>query len=166
MSQGQGCVEYPDIYRNTPDNATQAQQEAITRENATHEVLYKAVRYILRTDFGMTSVPFEPKDFPGQLSADEQTRFVAIYGLLLADNYDSPSMGRTVPMADDLVIARDTEQPAKATILVTRRFADAVVSAVKEFTAVSELHTKVFGLLREEAVRRRGGESQNQGATT
>lgn len=161
MSEGQ-CVEYPDIFRRTPDNATAAQREAIARENEVHEILYKAVAHILKTDFGMSSVPFAPSDFPGRLSADEQTRFVAIYGLLLADNYDNPSMGRTVPMADDLVIAKDTEQPPKATILVTRRFADAVVSAVKEFTAVSELHTKVFGLLREEATRRSAGAQRQE----
>ncbi len=158
----EGCVEYPDIFRSTPPNATDAERKAIKQENEAHELVYKAVRYVLIKDFELTTaVPFEPKDFPGDLTDAQQARFAAIYGMLLADNYDSPSMGRTVPMADDLVIPRDEQKPPRQTILVANRFADAVVSAVKEFTPGAALHEKIFVFLREEGARRDAAAASN-----
>lgn len=78
-------------------------------------------------------------------------QFVAILGLIHADNWDDPSNAKIRESADDLVDRGDekTKQP----MIIDRRFVDAVVEAVKEYTASSQLFHKVYGLMRTEALK-------------
>jgi hypothetical protein len=149
QSKDKDCEEFPDIYKRAPDNATKAQREQIKRQNELHERMYWAVRYVLQKDFGFQiDLPEHPRDFPGNLDDRERAQFAAIYGILLADNYQDPSLGKSKPVGDDIII-KAPEGAQQSTILIARRFADAVVAAVQEYTARAQLFNKVFGFLKD-----------------
>lgn len=135
------CDPFPDLYRSVPADATDAERKAIQDEDDLHQKLYTAVAYILVNDFRFNeAIPPQASGFPGTLGDAEQAFFLGVYGLLLADNWKQPSLGRTSPGQDDLQLPGGD--------VVTRRFVDATVGAVQEYTSNAALFTSVFGFLK------------------
>ncbi len=132
-------LPYPE--GDVPDPRNQPTKDA----NALHDRVYEAVMYILTTDFQFLGdgTPPSRASFPGSLTDDEQALFLAVYGLLLADNWD-PTAGKTVPGSDDTVIPETKH-------FIVRRFVDATVAAVQEYTSNAPLFRDVFGLLEGRA---------------
>jgi hypothetical protein len=144
------CTYFQDLYQRPPDDATADEKAVIDAANGRREKVYRAIRYILINDFGVTSdVPEQPKDFPGNLTATQQAQFAAIFGIMAADNYTSPSLGRDKPTSDDTVIPANPPVFTD-TVIVARRFAYAVVSAMQEYTAQARLFNTVFTFLVNE----------------
>lgn len=121
-----------------PDPRNQATRDA----NALHDRVYEAVMYVLTTDFQFLGEHHPPpRDaFPGSLTGEEQALFLAVYGQLLADDWD-PAAGKTAPGSDDTVIPETKH-------FVVRRFVEATVAAVQEYTSNAPLYRDVFHLLR------------------
>jgi len=136
----QTSMSFPDVYRTPPDDATDAERKTIQAENDLHQKLYTAVAYILVNDFRFNKdIPPQASGFPGSLADLEQSFFLGVYGLLLADNWTQPSLGRTNPGQDDIQLPGGD--------VVTKRFVDATVGAVQEYTSNALLFTNVFGFL-------------------
>jgi hypothetical protein len=143
---GRDCPSFPDIFQPTPHGASAEERKRIKRLNDERERVYRAVRHVLESNFGFRdALPAEPKDFPGSVDANGTARFCAVYGQLLADNWNDPSLGRSTALADDLIVSGGAGQDA---VIVSRRFVDAVVEAVKEHAAHAKLFLNVFGFLR------------------
>lgn len=135
------CDPFPDIYQH-PDSYPKEDQEEIARQNAIHDRIYRAVGYILIHDFRFNpNLPPGPEQFPGNkvLSQNELSFFLGVYGLLLANNWTDPSLGRMRATAGDLILPNGA--------IVAKRFVDATVAAVQEYTSGNDLFTQVFGLL-------------------
>jgi len=141
------CEEFPDIHRKIPSTATPDLRRQMEAENEAAGRVYRAVRYILIHDFEFRrGMPEKPEAFPGsELTDHEKAKFVSIYGLLRADNWNDPSLAKDAPTGDDFVIHDDHHRP----LVVARKFADAVVGAVQEYTARANLFYKVFNFLKE-----------------
>lgn len=149
MPTQQDCEKYPDIYREIPPGTPRDQAARIKAENDRNERLYLAVRHVLKKDFDFKDrIPEEPQDFPGQLNDKDKAQFTAILGIIHADNWEDPTNGKDIPGPDDVLIRGDAKNE---TFVIDRRFIDAVVDAVKEYTASSDLYNNVFKLMREEA---------------
>jgi len=136
------CDSFPDIWQDPRGD------EAKRQANIAHRRVYQAARYILTHDFRRDledKIPKEPKDFPGnpsQLLEEDIAMMVAVHGILIADNWD-PSMGKTTPTQGDL--------PEKVDgMVVDRRFVEATVAAVKEYTSQNDLFNQCFQLLKTE----------------
>lgn len=143
------CEDYPDIFEEPKANATAEERARFKEKNDSRERIYLAVRDVLRKDFGISGIPEEPQNFKGSTMKDEdRAQFTAILGLILADNWDDPTNGKTEPGADDRMHRGDAKNER---FVIDRRFIEAVVDAVKEYTASSELFNKVFKLMRAEA---------------
>lgn len=142
------CPTFPDIYEPLQGLPEGREKDARRQRNDQRERVYRAVRHILKDSFGFDDgVPPEPKHFPGSRMNDAQiARFSAVYGQIVADNWTDPSLGRPVPGADDTEIEGGGSSPP---IVVARRFTDAVVEAVQDYTAHADLFKRVFGFLRE-----------------
>lgn len=183
------CTEYyPDIFERASDAVTPSDSigerlhQELDRRNAERKRLYVAVRYLLRKNFSFDpddSTTPDPASFPGGLGkkgvstgakvyddllAEEKTRFLSVYGILLANNYTDPSFGRqergtTGPL--DLWVPKDEKQgPAKAVknadgfnVLIVDRFVEATTEAVKTYNANRELFSQVLRVLFEEGAR-------------
>lgn len=128
-------LPYPES--DVPDPRNQATKEA----NALHDRVYEAVMYVLVNDFQFLQgrAPPQQSAFPGDLDEDEQSLFLAVYGILLADGWD-PTMGKTEPGPDDTIITETKH-------FVVRRFVDAAVAAVQEYTSNAPLFKGVYGQL-------------------
>lgn len=74
---------------------------------------------------------------------NDHIKFLAVYGLMKADNWD-PAGGRTQPGPDDL---RLNLGGGKFEI-VSRPFADALVGAVKEYTSAADLYRNTYEFLK------------------
>lgn len=143
------CERYPDIYKEIPPGTPKDEAARIKLENDKNERLYRAVSAILKRDFDFgDTIPREPKDFPGKLTDKEKAQFASILGIIHADNWEDPSNGKDLPSADDILLRGDAKNE---TFVIDRRFIDAVVDAVKEYTSTSQLFANVFLLMREEA---------------
>jgi len=141
------CPRFPDIYESL-QGVPEAKKEEVRQRNQQRERVYRAVRHILKENFGFDDgVPPEPSHFPGSRMTDAQiARFTAVYGQIVADNWTDPSLGRPFPGTDDIEVDGGGNSPR---IVVARRFIDAVVEAVQDYTAHADLFKKVFGFLRE-----------------
>jgi hypothetical protein len=150
MTMAEQCVQFPDIFEQIPKGTPKDERKIIEERNAKNERLYKAVRYILKTNFDLKDqIPAEPEDFAGaQLSSTERAQFVAILGIIQADNWDDPRNGKDKPSVDDAYVRGDK---GEAAFVIDRRFIDAVVEAVKEYTASSKLFNNVYELMRDVA---------------
>lgn len=165
------CLHFHDIYENPKDKPKDLQKE-IRRRNFNNELIYKAVRYVLKNDFDLFKsaaassttptcmIPVEPSDFaPEKLSDNERVQFIGILGILQADNWEDPRNGKEKPSLDDVFVAGDDAGstappdggPAITRFVIDRRFIDAVVEAVKEYTASSKLWSNVYQMMRAEA---------------
>jgi len=139
---------FPELYQD-PKEFPPGEQKSIKEANEAARTLYRAVRYLLIHDFGFSqAVPADPHSFPGSLSARERTQFLTVHGIMIADNYTQPLLGKDGPNGDDLVVTDGTSQEP---IYIARRFADHLVAAVQEYTARADLFSKVYGFLTEEA---------------
>ena len=147
----QECEVFPDIFKPIPSGTPKDVSDKLKKENDRAERLYLAVRLVLQRDFDFGErVPEEPKDFPGKLQTKEKAQFVGILGIILADNWEDPTNGKDLPGPDDIVVRGDSKNE---NFVVDRRFIDAVVDAVKEYTASSDLYNNVYDLMRDEASR-------------
>ena len=146
------CIEVGDIYRTYPAGATDDEKAQIDSDNADHRKLYFALVYLLRQDFDFQGLPDKPENFCSNntsgLSSGDQARYAAIHGLMLADNWTDPSLGKTDATEGDQSIV----DPDGNTLIIAKRFADVVVEAVQEYTQRSVLFQKVFGFLQNEAM--------------
>ena len=150
MSNKTVCEEYPDIFRKPPPGASTSEVTRIHAQNEEQNRLYQAIRYLLENDFGIRGLPALSRDFPGSLYDDEKARFLAVYGLLCADKYTDPSLGKDKQASDDQVFEADDLLGRRRPVIIARRFADAVVRSVQEYTARAELFKKVFTYLKQE----------------
>jgi hypothetical protein len=82
------------------------------------------------------------------LKGKDRAQVVAILGLIHADNWEDPSNGKISPNTDDILVKGAGKDEF---IVIDRRFIDAVVDAVKEYTASSDLYNNVFDLMLAEA---------------
>jgi hypothetical protein len=141
------CPKFPDIYESLQD-VQEPRKKEVRERNEQRERVYRAVRHILKENFGFDDgVPAEPRHFPGSRMTDPHiARFTAVYGQIVADNWTDPSLGRPAPGADDIEVDGGGNSPP---IVVARRFIDAVVEAVQDYTAHADLFRRVFGFLRE-----------------
>jgi hypothetical protein len=149
-----GCVEVGDIYRTIPGTASQAEIAQLTYLNEQNRRIYVAINWILTNDFGFTAMPAASSDFcSASVSPTDKGRFASIQGLMLADNWLDPSLGKSDPQDGDTVIHDPNPTPPdpNATILIASRFNDAVVMAVQEYSQRSALFQTVFNQLVAEA---------------
>jgi hypothetical protein len=146
MANPDDCEKYPDIYQ-TP-KGSKDEIAKINAENLKNERIYMAVKHVLEGDFDFKPLPQDPQDFPGTLKGKDKAQVVAILGLIHADNWEDPSNGKVSANTDDAVVKGAGKDDY---FVIDRRFIDAVVDAVKEYTASSELYNNVFDLMLAEA---------------
>jgi hypothetical protein len=135
------CEKYPDIYESPPDKPA-FERERIEERNKRNANIYMAIKAVLEKDFGIKTMPPEPDKFPGGLKGKELAQVTAILGIIHADNWEDPSNGKSEANTDDSFVDGK---------VIDRRFVDAVVEAVKEYTASSDLYNNVFTLMLAEA---------------
>jgi hypothetical protein len=149
MATQQECEEYPDIFRPIPSGTPKDEAAKLKADNDRNERLYLAVRQVLKRDFDFKDrIPEEPQNFPGQLSTKDKAQFTAILGIIHADNWEDPSNGKTAAGPDDIIVRGDAKNE---NFIIDARFVEAVVDAVKEYTASSDLFNNVYALMRDEA---------------
>jgi hypothetical protein len=144
------CLQFQDIHEEIPSGASEDTKIAIKARNAKNDRLYKAVRWVLKKNFDVKdAIPEDPKSFATAKLADaDVAQFIAILGLIKADNWDDPRNGKDKPSVDDIMFRGSS---AETSFVIDRRFIDAVVEAVKEYTAASDLFNNVYKLMRDEA---------------
>jgi hypothetical protein len=76
----------------------------------------------------------------------DHIRFLAVYGLMKADNWD-PAGGRTQPGPDDQRLPMGGGRYE----IVSRPFADALVGAVREYTAAADLYRRTYDFLKTQS---------------
>ena len=146
------CKDFYDIYDSSGDKKeghpepklTDEERAALKDKNDRNEKLYRAVAEILKEDFKIV-LPPDPKQFPGSLKGEALAQAVAILGIIQADNWQDPANGKTSPNSEDRPIGKHD--------VIDRRFIDAVVDAVKEYTSSSHLYNRVFELMLAEAAQ-------------
>lgn len=140
----QQCDSFPDIWQRVPDKHDPT-HDTVVAQNKLHGRIYRAARHILVKDFCAShKLPESPEDFPGnpgQLTESQIAQMAAVQGILLADGWE-PSMGKTKPSSDDLLIDVGIE-----TMVIDRRFVEAVVAAVQEYASRAGLFNKCFEFL-------------------
>ena len=146
MANQDECEKYPDIHQ-TPTGSPE-ERAKIEATNLKNERIYMAVKHVLESDFDFNGVPHDPTSFPGTLKGKDRAQVAAILGLIHADNWEDPSNGKISPNTDDLLVKGAGKDEF---FVIDRRFIDAVVDAVKEYTASSDLYNNVFELMLAEA---------------
>jgi hypothetical protein len=161
---------YPDIWQDEQNFAPGPDQDQVIADNIDHERLYQALRFVLSGELGLlrnpnqalvkttdmeklnSIVPIDVRSYPPATMGDDQRgQFDAIYGMLLADNFDDPSIGKTIRSGDDLEItftSRVDPNGGKKSVIVTQRFIKSVVQYVQEYTPSADLVTQLVGLMR------------------
>lgn len=144
------CLQYQDIHEEIPSGASEDVRHTIQLRNEKNDRLYRAVRWVLKKNFDVKdAIPEDPKSFAtAKLADSDVAQFIAIIGLIKADNWDDPTNGKDSPSSDDLMFRGPN---AKTSFVIDRRFVNAVVEAVKEYTAASDLFNNVYKLMRDEA---------------
>src|SRR5258708_38455118 len=94
------CPFYPDIFKPSPDGASDDQKGAIAPENSNRIKFYTAVRFLLLNRFGFPEAIPQPPTFPpaggalpdvlGTMSDDGRIYFVSVAGLLISENFVDP----------------------------------------------------------------------------
>lgn len=166
MAHDPKCDLYPDIWQPLPPDPKSAEYERVKAANERNGRLYRAVCYLLMNDFsGSPQIPEDPADFPGNppgspgaLDPAEVARVAALQGLLLADDWE-PSMGKTQAGADDLTV-----QLGGQAVVLDRRFVNAVVAAVQQYTAHAKLFQSCLAFLRQQGPPAGGGHHTKPGS--
>jgi hypothetical protein len=148
------CNMYPDIWSDPDKAESDDEKKKIAQENAQHERLYRATREVMISSFGLDSgFPEEPKSFSEAAEA-ERINFLAVYGILLADNWVDPSLGRIERLEGEKVVKYKVKLPdgkvekvADRSVVIAAKFADAVVAAVQEYTRNTLMYKKVFEMM-------------------
>jgi hypothetical protein len=148
----QYCQAFPDICPVDPNTSGLSDEERarLKVENQRKEMMYRAIRHTLVNDFGLKGLPATVDKFPGNLSKEHVAQYLAVHGLLLADNYTDPTLGKDRAVGDDIVVP--AHDPKKS-FFIARRFLDAVVKAVQEYTAQAPLFQRVYDLINEEGAQ-------------
>lgn len=148
------CDMYPDVWSDPEQAESEDEKKKILRDNEVHERIYRATREVMVDGFGLDdSFPKEPKNFT-QVTEKDRLKFLCVYGLLLADNWTDPALGRLERIDGEKVIkykatifdgkvAKVTERP----LIIATKFADAVVAGVQEYTRNAELFDKIYKLM-------------------
>jgi hypothetical protein len=151
-----GCVEVGDIFRTIPHTASQAEINQLTYLNEQNRRIYVAINWILTNDFGFAPMPDKSSDFcSAKVNPADRARFASIQGLMIADNWTDPSLGKSDPQDGDTVIPDPNPPPPdpNASILVASRFKNALVMAVQEYSQRYALFQMVYNHLVDEARR-------------
>jgi len=146
MANNDDCEKYPDIYQAPKGSAEE--RAKIEAQNHKNERIYMAIKHVLEKDFDFKALPADPVSFPGTLKGKDRAQVAAIVGVIHADNWEDPSNGKASPNSDDIVVRGAGKDES---FVIDRRFIDAVVDAVKEYTAASDLYNNVFELMLAEA---------------
>lgn len=145
------CQGFPDLCLKDTKGLHDEELARARADNHRKDLMYRAVRHIMVNDFAFTSdLPTRVESFPGNLDDAQIAQFLAVFGLLLADNYNDATLGKDRPSGDD-VIVRDPD-PRKS-FFIANRFLDAVVKAVQEYSAQATLFQKVYTLMNEEGAQ-------------
>src|SRR5262249_22508436 len=148
----QYCQAFPDVCPADPyaPGLSEEDRARVQADNQRKDLMYRAIRYILLNNFEFKGLPATVDRFPGNLHKDHVAHYVAVHGLLLADNYTDPTLGKDRASGDDVIV---TDHDPKKAFFITRRFLDAVVKAVQEYTAQAQLFQNVFDLMNEEGTQ-------------
>jgi len=151
IAQPLHCQGFPDLCLQDLKGLHDEELARAKADNHRKDLMYRAVRHIMVNDFQFTSdLPARVEAFPGNLDEAQVAQFLAVFGLLLADNYNDATLGKDRSSGDD-VIVRDPD-PRKS-FFIAHRFLDAVVRAVQEYSAQATLFRKVYTLMNEEGAQ-------------
>src|SRR6185436_8521038 len=100
------CERYEDLLAPYPLGASKNEMAKYDAENRTRVRFFRAVRYLLKNRFSFSGVIPDPPDPPlskKELAEDllhglednEKAHFLAVAGILLANNYSDPLAGKT-----------------------------------------------------------------------
>jgi hypothetical protein len=132
------CGVFPDIYEAfvAPKNLPDEQKHALQ----------------ITTKFGFpTALPDRPEHFAtAALAETDRIKFAAIYGLMLVRNMTDPEVGQFAASSDDVVLSEEWDVDHKRFRFIARRFVEAVVDAVQEYTSRAGLFQRVYGFLKAE----------------
>jgi hypothetical protein len=152
------CDQFPDIFEHQSDGATPQEIQTLNENNQRRQNLYSAVQYLLTNRFAFNgTLPDKTADLEGQdETITDFPTLIGTYGMLLADNFTDPAMGKTVFGPDDLrtkvlipqVVPDPNGGPAKP-LNIARTFVDEMVSVVQEFQSSRALFTNVYLELRD-----------------
>ena len=166
------CDEFPDVAPQHVKDGLEDQMKQAEADNERKRHMYRAMRYLLTNDFGMfgkqlpetgNRLPETADRFPGDdLTAEEIAQYLAINGLMLADNYTDPTLGKDRASGDDVTVSPGTQK----SFFISRRFADQVVKAVQEYTAQADLFQKVYLLMLAEGTSATGSGAERKSSTT
>jgi hypothetical protein len=154
-------LRFPELWVSPLDGNTPDERAEIDRANQKKKRMYRAVRFLLNRDFGVTGLPLHPESFGafahvgrnGAISPPSALRLLGVMGSLLARNLDDPMLGRPVDARwPDDIVTKDDGPP----IRITKRFADGVVAAMQEFTSRADLYAETQKLLAREGHRANG----------
>lgn len=172
-----------DIYQNPNRDASPKELARIDAKNREHRKLYLAVRQILNEQFDFDClteeeraqgkspvagriIPPDPKDFPADesiLNKELKCAFASIYGMMNADNFIDPSLGRYGEANGKDILIKDPPELdgpdssevigviEEASFRADRRFVEKVVDCVKEFNANRELYCTVLDVVIDES---------------
>lgn len=163
----QACERYEDLFvlPKPPSDASDEEKKRVKKVNEDRANFYRAVRYLLLKRFafpGAIPPPFDPEDTTPEeendllhgLDEEEKAYFISVAGILLANNFQDPLVGRkpeTLGPAD--VRDKDTD---KKDVRIAQQFVDATVAAVQEFQRHTDLHTQVYLVLKNEGTTGKG----------
>ena len=157
------CGSFPDLCLKDLKSVPEENKTQAIADNRRKDVMYRAIRYILINNFRFTDrLPTRIENFPGNLKTEEIAQYLAIHGLMLADNYNDATLGKDHRSPDDTPV---DEHDARRSFFIARRFLDAVVKAVQEYSAQAELFQKVYGLLSEAGGKLNGSSSGHRAST-
>jgi hypothetical protein len=157
------CQGFPDLCLKDLKGLHDEELIRARAENRKKDLMYRAVRHIMVNDFGFTSdLPARVESFPGNLEEAQIAQFLAVYGLLLADNYDDATLGKDRPSGDDMIV-RDPDP--KRSFFIASRFLDQVVKSVQEYSAQATLFQKVYTLMNEEGAQPSGTTARRRPST-
>ncbi len=152
--------QYPDLYT-IPPNDGSAQSQIIAARNVSRSYFYGALRELLRKQYSfdpLAESPEKASDFAAwaQKDANAQARLLilGVAGTLMARNQTDPFNGRgdsATPLAGDRTFKLDGR-----TMVISPRFTESVVDAVKAYNSNIELFGKVFPVLQKEGTTGEG----------
>jgi hypothetical protein len=155
-------LRFPELFVHPSDGNTPDEQSEIVRANKKRQRFYRAVRYLLSRDFGVTGLPLTAEGFAtfakvghnGAISPPAALRMIGVMGNVLKNNSGGdPLFGRPADTRwNDDIVTRDDGPPVR----IAKRFADSVVAAMQEYTSRADLYAETQKLLAREGHRANG----------